>query len=163
MRIILCACIVLINLLSTMSYADEFCDIANVCVQRDGTKKYNLVWLKTLISGEDALNDLIRVEQRYSTIPVGGTTARINADQLYKTGVGYVKGISCYSDAAATAGTITLLDNTVAGSGNILWSFDVQVLGYPIPFQIDLETSFSVGLFLDFTTTNDMFCTVRYR
>lgn len=145
------------------AYADEVCDVANYCYERDGTKKYLLQWLKTLISGEDVTNDVLKVEARYTNIPVGGTTSRIASDQLYKSGPGYVKNISCFSDAAATAGTIMLYDNTAAGSGNVLWSFDVQAIGYPTPFVVPLEVPFVTGLFLDFTTTNDMFCTMSYR
>ena len=144
--------------------AEEFCNVAGLCYERtDEIHKYSLVWLKTLISGEDTINNLLRVEHRYINIPIGGTTSRIAADQLYKTGSGYVKNISCFSDAVATAGTIVLYDNIVSGTGNILWSFDVQVIGYPTPFVVPLEVPFSIGLFLDFTTTTDMFCTVSYR
>ena len=117
----------------------------------------------TTTAGEDVLNDVQKVEERYLTIPTGGTTAMIAADQLYKSGPGYVKGITCYSDATATAGTIALLDNTAAGSGNTLWSFDVLAVAYNTPFTVDLQTPFSVGLFLDFTTTADVKCLVRYR
>jgi len=117
----------------------------------------------TTTAGEDVLNDVQKVEERYLTIPTGGTTAMIAADQLYKSGPGYVKGITCYSDATATAGTIALLDNTAAGSGNTLWSFDVLAVAYNTPFTVDLQTPFSVGLYLDFTTTADVKCMVRYR
>lgn len=121
------------------------------------------VYKSTTDAGEDVANDVQKVEERYSTIPSGGTTAMVSADQLYKSGVGYVKGITCYSDATATAGTIALLDNTSAGAGNVLWSFDVLAVAYNTPFTVDLQTPFAVGLFLDFTTTADVKCMVRYR
>jgi len=117
----------------------------------------------TTTAGEDVLNDVQKVEERYLTIPTGGTTAMIAADQLYKSGPGYVKGITCFSDATATVGTIALLDSTVAGSGNKLWEFDVLAVAYNTPFTVDLQTPFSVGLYLDFTTTADVKCMVRYR
>jgi hypothetical protein len=117
----------------------------------------------TTDAGEDVSADVQKTEERYLTIPTGGTTAMIAADQLYKSGPGYVKGITCYSDATATAGTIALLDNTAAGSGNTLWSFDVLAVAYNTPFTVDLQTPFSVGLYLDFTTTADVKCMVRYR
>lgn len=119
--------------------------------------------LATTLAGEDVTNDVIKVEERYLTIPTGGTTAMIAADQLYKSGPGYVRGITCFSDATATAGTIALLDNTAAGAGNTLWSFDVLAIAYNTPFTVDLQTPFSVGLYLDFTTTADVKCMVRYR
>ena len=117
----------------------------------------------TTDAGEDVLNDVQKTDERYLTIPTGGTTAMIAADQLYKSGPGYVRGITCYSDATATAGTIALLDNTAAGAGNKLWEFDVMAVAYNTPFTVDLQTPFSVGLYLDFTTTADMKCMVRYR
>lgn len=113
---------------------------------------------------EDITNDVCKVEERYLTIPIGGTDAMISADQLYKSNTGHVKGISCSSDATATAGTIALRDSTVAGAGNILWSQDILAIAYtPGMIREDLDTDFSVGLFLDFTTTADVKCMVRYR
>lgn len=119
--------------------------------------------LASTVAGEDVPNDVQKTEERYSTIPVGGTDAMIAADQLYKSGPGYVRSITCYSDATATAGTIALRDNTAAGAGNILWSFDVLAVAYNTPFTVDLQTPFSVGLYLDFTTTADVKCMVRFR
>ena len=128
----------------------------------NGRVKTNATLSDTL-AGEDGTNDVLKVEERYLTIPTGGTTAMIAADQLYKSGPGYVRGITCYSDATATAGTIALLDNTAAGAGNTLWSFDVLAIAYNTPFTVDLQTPFSIGLYLDFTTTADVKCLVRYR
>ena len=115
------------------------------------------------LAGEDISNDVMKMEERYLTIPAGGTDAMVAADQLYKTGTGYVRSITCYSDAAATAGTIALRDNIAAGAGNILWSFDVLAVAYTTPFTVELQTPFVVGLYLDFTTTADVKCMVRYR
>ena len=114
-------------------------------------------------AGEDVAVDVQKTEERYLTIPIGGTDAMIAADQLIKTGPGYVRSITMYSDATATAGTIALRDSTTAGAGNILFSFDVLAVAYNTPFTVDLQTPFSVGLYLDFTTTADMKCMVRYR
>ncbi len=119
--------------------------------------------LATTLAGEDVSNDVQKTEERYLTIPTGGTDAMVSADQLYKSGPGYVRSITFYSDATATAGTIALRDNTAAGAGNILWSFDVLAADYSKPITVDLQTPFSVGLFLDFTTTADVKCLVRYR
>lgn len=119
--------------------------------------------LATTLAGEDVANDVQKTEERYLTIPIGGTDAMVSADQLYKSGPGYVRSITCYSDATATPGTIALRDNTAAGAGNILWSFDVLAIAYNTPFTVDLQTPFSVGLYLDFTTTADVKCMARYR
>lgn len=126
---------------------------------------YLLTKLKSLLACEDLLGGVCKTEERYSTIPVGGTDAMIAADQLYKSGPGYVRGIDCYgTDSAATAGTIALRDNTVAGAGNILWSRTILAADYSIAgIKADLQAAFSVGLFLDFTTTADMACAVRFR
>ena len=128
----------------------------------NGRMKTNATLSDTL-AGEDGTNDVLKVEERYLTIPIGGTDAMIAADQLYKSGPGYVRSITCYSDATATAGTIALRDNTAAGAGNILWSFDVLAVAYNTTFTVDLQTPFSVGLYLDFTTTADVKCMVRFR
>ena len=120
-------------------------------------------FLNELLACERFPEQVCVVEERYLTTPIGGTTAMIAADQLYKSGPGYVRSMTCYSDATATAGTIALLDNTVAGAGDVLWSFDVQAVAYNTPFTVPLQTPFSVGLYLDFTTTADMKCMVRYR
>ncbi len=113
--------------------------------------------------GEHSLEGVTYTEEHYLTIPIGGTDAMITADQLIKTGPGYVRSITCYSDATATAGTIALRDNTASGAGNILWSFDVLAVAYNTPFTVDLQTPFSIGLYLDFTTTADVKCMVRFR
>ena len=128
----------------------------------NGRMKTNATLSDTL-AGEDVADDVQKTEERYLTIPIGGTDAMVSADQLYKSGRGYVRSITCYSDATATAGTIALRDNTAAGAGNILWSLDVLAVAYNTPFTVDLQTPFSVGLYLDFTTTADVKCMVRYR
>lgn len=121
-------------------------------------------FLNELLACERFPEQVCVVEERYLTIPIGGTDAMISADQLYKSNTGHVKGISCSSDATATAGTIALRDSTVAGAGNILWSQDILAIAYtPGMIREDLDTDFSVGLFLDFTTTADVKCMVRYR
>ncbi len=121
--------------------------------------------LSTTLACEDIVNNICIVEERYSVIPVGGTTAAITADQLYKSGTGYVRSIQCYgNDNAATAGTIALLDNTVAGAGDTLWSRTILAADYSINgFKADIQAPFAVGLYLDFTTTADMTCMVQYR
>ena len=120
--------------------------------------------LATTLACERITDGVCVVEERYLTIPIGGTNAMIAANQLYKSNTGHVKGISCSSDATATAGTIALRDSTVAGAGNILWSQDILAIAYtPGMIREDLDTDFSVGLYLDFTTTADVKCMVRFR
>jgi hypothetical protein len=128
-----------------------------------GSSKGGTVTLGTTLAGEDALKDVQKVESRFLTIPAGGTTARIAADQLYSSAPGLVDSITCNSDATATAGTIAVLDSTAAGVGNVLYQLNVEAVAYTTPFTVPLRTPYSIGLFLDFTTTADMFCTLVYR
>ena len=131
----------------------------DVCGATGGRK----VELSTTSAGEDVANDVQKVEERYSTMPAGGSTPKIAADQLYKTGAGLVRSLTCFSDAAATAGTIAVLDSVAAGAGTKIYEFDVLAVAYNTPWTVELNVAFSVGLYLDFTTTADMQCTLRYR
>ena len=110
---------------------------------------------QTLIAGEDLTNDVLKVEQRYSY-------ARLTADTLVKTGAGFLHTLTFVnSDAAPTAGTIIVYDNT-SETGTIIYSetFDTTVFrGY----TVTLDVSFSTGLYVGFTTTADVACTVSYR
>ena len=146
---------------STPTYANGQFLRYNPC-DANGNEKMSL---GTLLACERLIEGVCVIEERYLDIPIGGTDASILADQLYKPGAGYVRGIECYgTDAAATAGTIALRDSTVAGSGNILWSRGILAADYSIAgIKADIQTPFSLGLFLDFTTTGDVACIVRYR
>lgn len=119
----------------------------------------------TLKACEDILNGICKTEEHDTTIPTGGTDAMVAADQLYKTGPGYVRGIEMsWTYAAATVGTIALRDNTVAGAEQASWSRGILAADYSVHgVKADLQTDFAVGLFLDFTTTTDLSCMVRYR
>ena len=113
--------------------------------------------------GQNSLLGYTNVESHWTNLPTGAATAMFAADIAIKNAPGLVHAITCYSDATATAGTITLLDNTAAGAGNVLWSFDVLAVAYNTPFRVELDTPFSVGLYADFTTTADVKCMVQYR
>lgn len=131
-----------------------------------GTPKGTSIALGVTSTAVDANHTALdmNIESFFLTIPAGGTTARISADQLYKSGPGTLEYITCYSDVAATAGTIAVRDSTAAGTGDILYEFTVvAAIGYTTPFTVPLRTRFSTGLYLDFTTTADMFCTLVYR
>jgi len=118
--------------------------------------------LATTLAGEDVLNDVQKVESRFSNLPTGATTSKMSADTAIKNAPGFLKRMTCWSDAVATAGNIKLLDNTVAGAGNVLLDFDVLAVAY-LPFTIEFDVPFSVGLYFDVTTTADLFCQVSYR
>ena len=116
----------------------------------------------TTDAGEDVTNDVQKVESRFTNLPTGGTTSKMSADTAIKNAPGFLKRITCWSDAAATAGNIKLLDSTAAGAGNVLLDFDVLAVAY-LPFTIEFDVPFSVGLYFDVTTTADLFCQVSYR
>lgn len=85
------------------------------------------------------------------------------ADALVRTGKGFVHAITFSpNDAAPTAGTITLLDGVAAGSGTPLFTWVLPTTVYA-PFTVILDVEFTTGLFLDFTTTNDVNVSVSYR
>lgn len=119
-----------------------------------GNKK---VSLETLLAGEDTTNDVIKVEQRFLS---SGTKT---ADAQIKASPGFVHTVTCYgTDNAAVAGTIILYDNT-AESGTVLWSWTIGALDYHIPFTVHLDATAATGLYLGYTTTTDVNCTVSYR
>ena len=118
--------------------------------------------LATTLAGEDVLNDVQKVESRFSNLPTGATTSKMSSDTAIKNAPGFLKRMTCWSDAVATAGNIKLLDNTVAGAGKALLDFDVLAVAY-LPFTIEFDVPFSVGLYFDVTTTADLFCQVSYR
>lgn len=125
--------------------------------QSSGTEYSVGQTLDTLISGEDLTNDVTKVEQRFTGSGV------VTADALVKTGSGFVHTVtfSC-SDAAPTAGTISILDSTSAGAGTALFTFDVQTTWFA-PFSIILDQSTGTGIYVDFTTTADVKVVVSYR
>jgi hypothetical protein len=111
--------------------------------------------LGSQIAGEDITNDVMKVEHRYAF-------ARPAADALVKTGAGYLHAVTFQqTDAAPTAGSIILYDNT-AESGTVLCSvfFDTTVFR---AFTIILDVPFATGLYVGFTTTADIAATVSYR
>ena len=109
----------------------------------------------TLGAGEDLTNDVTKVEQRFTGI-------RVTADTQIKGSAGFLHALTfAQSDAAPTAGSIIVYDNT-AESGTILYSetFTTDVFrGY----TVILDVNFATGLYVGFTTTADVGCTVSYR
>ena len=110
--------------------------------------------LATTLAGEDVANDVLKVEQRFAPI-------NVSADTLVKSGPGQLHLMTCSSDATATAGSIILYDNT-AESGTVLHTFTVAAAYYQ-PFTIWFDVAFSIGLYVGYTTTADVNCTVSYR
>lgn len=111
--------------------------------------------MSELFAGEDLANDVQKVEQRFSGL-------HVTADTLVTTGSGFLHTLTfAQTDAAPTAGTIIVYDNT-AESGTILFSetFDTTVFR---AYSVLLDVTFTIGLYVGFTTTADVGVTVSYR
>ncbi len=96
-------------------------------------------------------------------IPVFLHSAIVVGDTLIKTGPGFLQCIMfAQSDAAPTAGTVSILDSTAAGAGTAIFT-QVFTTAVFLPVQICPQTNFSTGLYIDMTTTGDVNTTVSYR
>lgn len=108
-----------------------------------------------LNAGEDLTNDVTKVEQRFSY-------TNISADTAVKSGAGFLHTVTfAQIDAAPTAGTIIIYDNT-AESGTIIFSSTWTTAVF-MPVTVTIDASFSTGLYVGFTTTADIGVTVSYR
>ena len=112
--------------------------------------------LANLIAGEDLTNDVIKVEQRFSS------SGPLTADTLVKTGAGFLHSVTVSPDAAPTIGTITLYDNT-AESGTVLVPLWIASTTWFAPFTLILDIPFTTGLYIGFTTTADVTVVASYR
>lgn len=109
----------------------------------------------TKLAGEDLTVDVMKVEQRFSG-------ALVTSDNLVKNGAGFVHTLtfSC-NDAAPTAGSI-IVYNSLTESGTQLFNHTFSTTPF-VPFTITLDMEFSLGLYIGFTTTNDVNVSVSYR
>ena len=95
--------------------------------------------------------------------PIFATSGLKTADALIKTGAGFLQCIIISeNDPAPTAGTIDILDATSAGQTPKLFSWTLTTSVFT-PLQICPQIPFSTGLYIDFTTTNDVNVNVSYR
>lgn len=116
-----------------------------------------LVSLATLIAGEDLTNNVIKTEERFTGSGV------LTSDTLVKSGAGFLHAITIsQNDAAPTAGTIDVIDNTSAGASPKIWTWTLTTAVFT-PFTIILDVAFSTGLYVDFTTTGDVAVVCSYR
>lgn len=115
----------------------------------------NIVYLATTLSGEDQTNDVMKVEGQFSykNIP--------HADTQVKASAGFVHTVTCGSDAAATAGTIILYDNT-AESGTVVYTWTFPAANVPTATVV-LDVVMTTGIYMGYTTTGDVDCVVSYR
>lgn len=111
--------------------------------------------LATALAGEDIINDVLKTEERFSY-------AFAQSDVAVKSGAGFLHALtfSC-NDAAPTAGSIIIYDNT-AESGAVIFSHTFTTTPF-VPFTVILDVAFSTGLYIGFTTTADVNVTSSYR
>ncbi len=85
------------------------------------------------------------------------------ADAQIKASAGYVSHMICQGvDAAATAGTIIIHD-ALTETGTALFTFTVAALDYHNPMVFPIQTNAATGIYLGYTTTGDVSCTVYYQ
>lgn len=111
--------------------------------------------LSSAIAGEDLTNDVLKTEQRFSY-------TNCTADTAVKSGAGFLHTVTIMpTDAAATAGSIILYDNT-AESGTIIGTITVTA-AWVAPVTLTFDVNFATGLYVGFTTTNDVNVCVSWR
>ncbi len=105
---------------------------------------------------EDNTNGKAVVEHRYTP------SYKITTDTLVKTGAGHIHTVTfTCNDAAPTAGSIIIYDNA-AESGSELLNHTFTTTPFT-PFTVTLNASFATGLYVGFTTTNDVNVFISYR
>lgn len=111
---------------------------------------------RDLFAGEDTNADVQKVEHQYSY------QAIIAADTQVKAGAGFVHTvtISC-DDAAPTAGSIIIYDNT-AESGSEIFNHTFTTTPF-VPLTVTLDVVVGIGIYVGFTTTADVNLTMSYR
>jgi hypothetical protein len=111
--------------------------------------------LNTLISGEDQTIDVLKVENRYSY-------AYCVADTAVKASAGFVHSLTFSPlDAAATAGTIFLYDQTSEAVPTV-FSYYIPAAAL-VPVTVILDVVCTTGIYIGFTTVADVACTVAFR
>lgn len=120
--------------------------------------KYNnlKVTLATQIAGEDLINKVLKVEQRFVyTRPTPATAATTT---VIKTTAGFLKKIIIGSKSAGT-GKVTIYDNSAA-SGTVISVLDTDTIIGAVEFDCTFSTALTIATTLT-TTAADI--TVIYR
>ena len=111
--------------------------------------------LATLIAGEDALIDVLKVEQRFSFLNI----AAGQATTVVKSGAGFLHAIVFNGPATAT-NTTTVYDNTAASGTVIAIPLATAAAA---PLTLTFNCAFTVGLTIITATANGANMTVIYR
>lgn len=86
----------------------------------------------------------------------------VAADTQVKAGPGVLKSLTfTCNDAAPTAGSIIVYDS-LTESGTQIFNHTFTTTPFA-PLTVNLDVSFNTGLYIGFTTTNDVNVTVSYR
>lgn len=97
---------------------------------------------------------------QYESYPL--LRAYATSDTLVKSGTGFLHTVTfSETDAAPTAGTIIIYDNT-AESGTIIHSETFTTTPFR-SYTITLDVPFNTGLYIGFTTTTDVGVTLSYK
>lgn len=136
---------------ATQTYAAG--DIADVQMDVNGNTKVREQYAPAY---EDNTNSKAVVEHRYTPSYV------LTADTLVKTGAGLIHTatFSC-NDAAPTAGSIIIFDNT-AESGSQIFNHTFTTTPFA-PFTVTFDMSVTTGIYVGFTTTNDVNVSLSFR
>jgi hypothetical protein len=87
---------------------------------------------------------------------------KVTSDTAVKSGAGVVHTLTfTCNDAAPTAGSIIVYDNT-AESGTEIYNETFTTTAFR-GYTVTLDAAFATGLYIGFTTTADVNCTVTYR
>ena len=108
-----------------------------------------------LISGEN------QTKNRMMVMPAYISSGTIAADTAVVTGSGYLHTITfSQNDAAPTAGSIIIYDNT-AESGTVLFSSTWTTAVFS-PVTVTLDIPYATGIYAGFTTTADINVVISY-
>ena len=134
-----------------IQYTDQ--EVLNSVFDEDN--QYLYMGLATQIAGEDLTNDVMKTEQRFSF-------TRLAADGQVKAGAGFLHTLTfACADAAPTAGSIIVYDS-LSKTRTVIYSYTFDTTAFR-GFSVVLDVSFSTGLYIGFTTTADIGCTVSWR
>ena len=115
-----------------------------------------LVGNATLAAGEDQINNLVKVEERFSYSAVAV------ADVQVKGSAGFLHSvtISC-NDAAPTAGTLIIYDS-LTETGTIVFNHTFTTTPF-VPLTIIPNITMLTGIYVGMTTTGDVNFSCSYR
>lgn len=105
---------------------------------------------------EDNVNNVAKVEQRFSYKAVAAADIQVKASPGFLHTVTF----SC-NDAAPTAGSVIIYDNT-AESGTQVFNHTFTTTPF-VPFTVLLDYTMATGIYIGFTTTNDVNVSCSYR